>query len=364
MEKYRIFIITENETMKGNNPISEILSETYELVDGSIDDAGLIEKLESTNDISAVIVCVPANENKAYVVLDALKKCGIYNTCPIVIYCAEANIAAERWCYEYGAYDFIHAPLDDVIVRARIKNAIEQNTLKRQLESKVKSQNETLAKQFKLLKMQADELQKSNNSIIEILGTVVECRNLENGDHVRRVREYTRILATRMMEMYPGTGLNTKKIDMIASASALHDVGKIAIPDSILLKPGKLDNDEFALMKSHTIRGGEIIEQIKEIWDEEYAKECYEICRYHHERYDGRGYPDGLTGDQIPIGAQCVSLADVYDVLVSERVYKSAYTPDQAFQMIISGECGIFAPKLLECFRKAKDEFEALSQKK
>lgn len=364
MDKSRILIINDNKSDNEKDSIVELLGDSYDITEKNIADRNFEDSLEEMASMSVIIVSIPPDVNKAFIVLEALKKCGLYKRIPIVIYCGVSNVEVARWCYEYGAYDYIYPPLDEVIVKARIRNAIDRNTMTKLMENKIKSQNDTLNKQFKLLKMQAEELKSSNNSIIEILGTVVECRNLENGDHVRRVREYSRILATHMMEMYPGTGLTKDRIDMIASASALHDIGKIAIPDNILLKPGKLTKEEFDFMKSHTIRGAEIIEQIKDIWDEAYAKECAEICRFHHERYDGKGYPDGLTGDDIPIGAQCVSIADVYDVLVNERVYKSAYTPDQAFQMIISGECGIFAPKLLECFRKAKAEFEALSQKK
>ena len=147
-------------------------------------------------------------------------------------------------------------------------------------------------------------------------------------------------------------------MNVIASASALHDIVKISIPESILLKPGKLTSQEYEYMKSHSLRGGEILNSIKYVWDEEYAKIAYEICRFHHERYDGRGYPDGLKGDEIPVCAQIVSLADAYDVLVSERVYKAAYSKEEAFQMIITGECGMFSPKLLECFRNSRQEFE------
>ena len=150
-------------------------------------------------------------------------------------------------------------------------------------------------------------------------------------------------------------------MNVIASASALHDIGKIAIPDSILLKPGRLTEEEFEYMKSHTTKGGEILSSIKNVWDEEYGKVSFEICRYHHERYDGRGYPDGLIGDQIPLSAQIVSIADVYDALVNERVYKSAFSKEKAFQMIVTGECGVFSPKLLDSFWNMRREFEKLA---
>ncbi len=149
-------------------------------------------------------------------------------------------------------------------------------------------------------------------------------------------------------------------IDVIVSASALHDVGKIAIPDNILLKPGKLTDEEFACMKTHTTRGGEILQNIRNAWDDEYGEISYQICRHHHEKFDGRGYPDGLVGDEIPIAAQIVSIADVYDALVNERVYKDAFPKEEAFRMITEGECGKFNPKLLECFRIERKAFEEL----
>lgn len=184
---------------------------------------------------------------------------------------------------------------------------------------------------------------------------------LESGQHIERVKGYTKLLAEQLMKDYPEYGLTSDKVSVITSASALHDIGKIAIPDAILMKPGKLTQEEFEYMKSHTTKGGEILNSIKNVWDEEYGKVSYEICRHHHERYDGRGYPDGLKGEQIPLSAQIVSIADVYDALVNERVYKSAFPKEKAFQMIVTGECGVFSPKLLDCFWNARRAFERLA---
>jgi putative two-component system response regulator len=244
-----------------------------------------------------------------------------------------------------------------------VENIEELYSYKKDLEQKLKQQTGTLRRQYDLLQKQAAELQQKNKNIIDILGTVVECRDMESGEHIQRVKGYTEILANEMMKTYPEYNLTPKKIEIIVSASALHDIGKIAIPDRILNKPGKLTNDEYEYMKSHTLRGCEILKNIKGVWDQEYSRYSYEICRYHHERYDGRGYPDGLKEDQIPISAQLVSIADVYDALVNERVYKDAYPKDKAFQMITQGECGVFSPKLLEAFRNVRQEFEELVEK-
>ena len=150
---------------------------------------------------------------------------------------------------------------------------------------------------------------------------------------------------------------------MISDAAALHDIGKIAIPDEVLLKPGRLTPEEFEIMKTHTTKGCEILESLNYAQDEEYYRYSYEICRHHHERYDGKGYPDGLVGDEIPICAQLVSVADVYDALVNERCYKDAFSKEDAYRMIITGECGVFSPKLMESFRKVRPAFEKLANK-
>lgn len=215
---------------------------------------------------------------------------------------------------------------------------------------------ELVALQTSVLQKQAQELRRMNERIIEIMSSVVEFRNLESGDHVRRVKDFTRILAEYAAALYPEYHLDKEDVDVIAAAAAMHDVGKIAVSDAILLKPGRLTEEEFAIMKTHTVKGCEIIEILGDVQESEYGRVSYEICRYHHERYDGKGYPDGLSGEDIPIAAQIVSLADVYDALVSERCYKSAYTPAQACDMIMRGECGQFSPKLLICLERAKEK--------
>lgn len=217
---------------------------------------------------------------------------------------------------------------------------------------------ELVALQTSVLQKQALELQRMNERIIETMSSVVEFRNLESGDHVRRVKDFTRILAGYTAALYPEYHLAQEDVDVIAAAAAMHDVGKIAISDTILLKPGKLTEQEFEVMKSHTTKGCEIIKMLEDIQEGEYGRMSYDICRYHHERYDGRGYPEGLKGEEIPIAAQIVSVADVYDALVSDRCYKSAYTPAEAYDMIMQGECGEFSPKILMCFAGAREEFE------
>jgi putative two-component system response regulator len=217
---------------------------------------------------------------------------------------------------------------------------------------------ETVEKQKEVLRLQGDHLKKSNDDLIMLLGSIVEYRDLESGEHVARVRKYTSILANDYLERFPDSGLTREKVDVIVAASPLHDIGKIAIPNEILLKPAKLEPEEFELIKSHTLTGCEIIEKIQGTWSEEYRQVGMEICHYHHERYDGNGYPEGISGEQIPLSAQLVAVADVYDALVSERVYKAAIHRDRAYRMIINGECGAFSPEMMTCFRHCREAME------
>ncbi|MCM1026064.1 MAG: response regulator [Roseburia sp.] len=342
--------------------LAVILEEDYPIVEA---DSGkkAIEILEKQQeDIAVILLDLIMPEMDGYEVLEELGRRSWLNKIPVLVISAESKVDAERRCFELGVSDFIHKPFDNAIVRNRVKNTVDLCIYRNELEEKVEQQTETLKKQYALLELQARKLQESNTKIIDILGTVVESRNLESGEHVKRVKGFTKILAEQAMEDYPEYGLTPARIDIIVSASALHDIGKIAIPDNILLKPGKLTDEEFAYMKTHTIRGCDILNNIRDVWEEEYSKASYDICRHHHERYDGRGYPDKLAGEDIPIAAQLVGIADVYDALVSERVYKSAYTPDEAFTMIQEGKCGAFSPKLMECFRHARERFEALAR--
>ena len=198
--------------------------------------------------------------------------------------------------------------------------------------------------------------------MISILSHIVEFRNGESGMHVMRINMITGMLLERLAVKSDKYPLSWAERSMITMASSLHDIGKIGIPEEILNKPGKLTGEEFEIMKQHSVIGAEMLQSLKRYQDEELLKIAYEICRWHHERYDGRGYPDGLKGEEIPISAQVVSLADVYDALVSERVYKKAFSPEKALEMIQNGECGSFHPLLLECLvdirDRVKEEYE------
>lgn len=340
--------------------LTEILNEEYR-VETAEDGQRALEMIEEKQDeLAVVLLDLMMPEVDGFAVLKVMQEKGWIERIPVLIISGETSVKAERKCFDYHISDFIRKPFDNALVKKRVRNVVNLFQYQRNLEDKVQEQTKTLWEQNELLRLQADRLKKSNTNIIEILGTVVEYRDFESGEHINRVKGYTRILAERLATEYPEYGLDQEMIDVIVSASALHDVGKIAIPDNILLKPGKLTDEEFACMKTHTTRGGEILQNIRNAWDDEYGEISYQICRHHHEKFDGRGYPDGLVGDEIPIAAQIVSIADVYDALVNERVYKDAFPKEEAFRMITEGECGKFNPKLLECFRIARKAFEEL----
>ena len=206
-------------------------------------------------------------------------------------------------------------------------------------------------------------LKNMNSELIDVLSTIVEFRDMESGEHVSRIKEFTRLLLKQVNKVYTDRYYSSEMIGIISTASALHDIGKIAIPDHILLKPGKLTAEEFEEMKLHTVRGCEILKTMPRIQEENYYKYSYEICRYHHERYDGKGYPDKLVGENIPLEAQIVSVADVFDALTSKRCYKPPYDYETALKMINNGECGAFSSRLLECLNLAKDEMIEYAKK-
>ena len=194
--------------------------------------------------------------------------------------------------------------------------------------------------------------------MIRILSQIVEFRNGESGSHVLHINKLTEMLLDRLIQKTDQYQLNGQMVSMIATASSLHDIGKIGVDEKILNKPGKLTKEEFEIMKTHTVIGAAMLEHLENYQDEPMVKVAHEICRWHHERFDGNGYPDGLKADEIPISAQVVSVADVYDALVSERVYKKAFSHEKALQMILNGECGQFNPILIDCLKEISEEIK------
>lgn len=331
--------------------LKEVLKDDFRVATVA-DGNAAIEYIKKHSDRIAVLMLdIVMPQVDGFEVLRFMTRENYIGKIPVLIISGDETVAVERDAFNYGASDFIRKPFDSVIVRQRVMNVADLFMYKNSLEDQ-------LERQVDKLKLQAEALRLSKLKIIDVLGAVVESRNLESGEHIQRVKQYTWILAKCVRKLFPEYGLDDKKIGMITAASSLHDIGKIAIPDSILLKPGRLTDEEFAIMKTHTIKGCAILDSIQDALDEDYGELSYEICRYHHEKADGRGYPDGLKGDEIPISAQLVSVADVYDALVNERCYKSAFSKQKAYEMIKGGECGAFSDKLMAAFDDCREEFE------
>ncbi|MBR4667742.1 MAG: response regulator [Butyrivibrio sp.] len=354
-----ILIVDDNEINRGI--LGEIFKDKYDIIEAGNGVEAIKYMDEQKDRLAAILLDIVMPEMDGYAVLEAMQeKDNLNDSIPVLMITADTSTEAERTSYQKGAADVIHKPFDPVIVDKRVSRTVELYDHKKNLESQVDDQTRVLKKQFIYLKKQEEKLRKSNERVIDTIATIVEFRSMESSYHLKRIKGFVRILAVTAMNNYPELKLTPHLVDVITQASAMHDIGKISVPDSILLKPGRLSNEEFEVMKSHTTRGGEVIEMIKDVQDKEYYEIMLDICRHHHERYDGNGYPDGLKGDQNSIAAQLTAISDVYDALVSDRVYKAAYSVDKAYEMIKNGECGVFSPKILACFEFARPDMEKL----
>lgn len=347
MDKKQILIVDDEELNRV--VLIGLFDEEYEILEaGNGEEA--VEQIENNSNIALILLDVVMPVKDGFWVLEYMKNHDLIENIPIILITAETILDTEDQAYAYGVADVIHKPFYPHIVRRRAKNIIELYQNKYHMEERLK-------KQEKEIRAQEKKLREGNDFMIEALSSVVEFRSLETGDHVRRVKYFTRIMLKYLMTYFPKYGLTPTQVDEIARASALHDIGKIGIPDAILFKPARLTTEEFEIMKTHTTIGCEVLEKFHAHQSEEFYRYCYEICRYHHERWDGNGYPDHLVGEDIPISAHVVAIADVYDALVSPRVYKSPYANNTAYDMILNGECGQFSPDVLECFKLAKEDF-------
>ena len=325
--------------------LNELFYEQFEVLEAENGKEALDLIEQYGEEIAVVLLDLVMPVMNGFEVLEVMNKSGIIKMVPVIMITGETDDDKMLTGYGLGVSDLVAKPFNSDIVQRRVSNVIDLYAHKNHLEQKLEEQKEILAKQEHRLK-------QSNLFLIDALSTTVEFRNFESGAHVKRIRDLTRILLETLSYEY---SLSPQEIEAISNASSLHDIGKVAIPDSILLKPGKLTNEEFDIMKTHSLRGCEILEKLNYIPDKEYYNYCYEICRHHHERWDGRGYPDGLKGDDISIWAQATSMADVYDALTSDRVYKKAYSHKEAVDMILNGECGTFNPKMLDSLLKVQD---------
>lgn len=340
MERKKLLVVDDIEINRAI--LKDLFEDDFEVVEAE-NGYDALERINSmTDELAVVLLDIVMPVMSGVQVLQDMNRRGLMQSIPVILITGENDDEIRLESYALGVSDLIAKPFNSDIVYRRVNNVIDLYAYKHNLELKLEEQKQ-------MLESQERRLRQSNQFVIDALSTTVEFRNCESGEHIKRIRVLVKILLEMATKYYP---LTEEQINVISSASAMHDIGKIAIPDSILLKPGKLTDEEFEIMKTHTIRGCEILDSLNYTQDQEYFNYCYEICRHHHERWDGKGYPDGMKGDEISIWAQATSLADVYDALTSKRIYKSAYAHEEAVDMIIRGECGIFNPLLIECFNE------------
>lgn len=328
--------------------LGEIFEEQFEILEAGdgVEAIEIIDELQT--DISLIFLDLMMPRKNGLEVLAHMRHRDLLEHIPVVMITGEATIETDIKAYEYGAADIIYKPFAAAVIMRRAMNLVEQYKKREKIE-------EELAHKTKELRESREQLASTNSFLLEALGSVVEFRSLESGEHIQRVKRFTRILLEYVRSCFPEYGLTKEQIEMISDAAALHDVGKIAIPDEILKAPRKLTYSEFEEMKKHTTYGCEILNKFK-MQQNEFFKYCYEICRWHHEKVDGMGYPDGLKGEEIPIYCQAVSIADCFDALVSKRVYKGPVSCIDSYNMILRGECGAFSEEILKCFEMAKLE--------
>ena len=318
--------------------LTEMLGDGYEILEAE-NGRQAVSIMQTNVDIDLLLLDIMMPEMDGFDVLAMMNRYHWIDDIPVIMISAENASSYVERAYDLGATDYISRPFDMAIVRRRVINTLM-----------------LYAKQKRLVRLVAEQVyekEKSNSTMINILSHIVEFRNGESGLHVLHIQTATDILLRTLVRKNDKYNLNAADISLISTASALHDIGKIDIPASILNKPGKLTKEEFDTMKTHTTAGAEILDNLPFQQESPLVKTAYAICRWHHERWDGRGYPDGLKGEDIPIAAQVVAMADVYDALTSERCYKKAFGHDKAMEMILNGECGQFNPLLLECLTDA-----------
>lgn len=344
MEDKNIILIVDDSEMN-RDMLVDMLCAEYTLLQAANGKEALTLLEQRGEEISLVLLDIVMPEMDGFEVLALMNQRGWLENTPVLTISSETSSGYIERAYDLGATDYISRPFDEKIVMRRVHNTLMLYTKQKRLAG--------------MLTQQIMEKEKNSSLMVEILGNIVEFRNGESGLHVMHIRVLTGIFLHKLMTMTDKYAISPQRIELIINASALHDIGKISIDEKILNKPGRLTAEEFEIMKTHSMIGAEIMEHVLEFHQEELVQVAYMICRWHHERYDGRGYPDGLCGDEIPIEAQVVALADVYDALTSARVYKAAYPHEKAVQMILNGECGAFNPLLLECLRRIAPHLEA-----
>ncbi len=348
-DKPEVLIVDDSEMNR--ELLAEMLGSEYKITEAENGEECMAALKQRGTGISLILLDIVMPVANGFDVLDYMTSTHRIEDIPVIMISSENSEATVRKAYEFGVTDYISRPFDTRVVCQRVANTI-----------KLYSKQKNLTK---LVTEQVNEKEKNNRMMIRILSQIVEFRNGESGSHVLNIEKLTEMLMKQLLRKTDRYQIDPQMQELIPTASALHDIGKIGIEEKILNKPGKLTPEEFEIMKKHSVIGESILTSTAANMNEPLIKVASQICRWHHERYDGRGYPDGLKGDEIPISAQIVSLADVYDALTSERVYKKAFSHEKTMEMIQAGRCGVFNPILIECLVDIQEDVkrELLSDK-
>ena len=345
--RYRILIVDDSEMNR--MILSEMLKGEFEILEAENGSVCLDMLSRYEMKISLILLDIVMPGMDGFGVLEYMNRNNLIKDIPVIMISGEDSGEVIKRAYEMGVSDYIKRPFDMEVVHRRVLNTIKLYAKQRRLVAMVMNQ--------------VFEKEKNSRMLISVLSEIVEFRNGESGTHVLNINTLTTMILEQLAKKTDKYHLSWSNRMLISTASSLHDIGKIGIDEKILNKPGRLTPEERKIMEKHTVIGADMLANLPMYEDEPLMKVAYQICRWHHERYDGKGYPDGIKGEEIPISAQVVALADVYDALTSERVYKKAYSHEEAVQMICNGECGTFNPLLLECLCEIQDHIKKELQK-
>ena len=336
MDKRQKILIVDDSKFN-RDILKEILGEKYNYLEAENGNQA-IQIIGENIGIDLMLLDINMPQMNGFEVLKIMKRSQCIEETPVIMISSEESVDTMREAYEMGITDYITRPFDSVIVKKRVQNTLS-----------------LYANQNNLVNVVVDQIyekEENNNIMIRILSSILGSRNSESREHILHIKTATEMMLRQLIKITDVYHLTEADIALITTASSLHDIGKIYIPEEILNKPGRLTDEEFKIMKTHSELGADIIQDMHLPQEKPLVHTAWEICRWHHERWDGKGYPDGLKGEEIPISAQVVSIADVYDALTSERCYKKAFDHDTAIKMILDGQCGQFNPILLKCLKE------------
>ena len=353
MENNRNVILIADDVEINREMLALMFEEQYEVALAENGQEAIDYLNQNVNRVACLLLDLIMPVKTGFDVMEYMKQEGMMKSVPIILITGYNAKEVEESGYDYGVADIIFKPFDANIVMRRVKNVVDLYLHMNHMEELVKRQTADL-------QAQAESMRRNNEILIDALGHVVDFRIPGAMNHSSRIKKFTSLLLKYVPQVRPDIEMSQERMERIVKASALYDIGKIAMPDSVLNKQGKLTKQEQAIVEENPAAGCDILKLFSEISDKEFYQDCYDICRYHHERWDGSGYPEHLSEDRIPLTAQIVGLVDVYESLISGKGYYAEFTHETAFREILSGEHGRFSPLALECFKLAGEELRSI----